>query len=610
MSSRDLSADIVLDILERVGATDTAAALRAATGASTSALRCPRGAAANPDDDPILVQLVTSALSMKGFRAAKRDAEGAGAEAELRATSERARAEEAAVAQRKAAETAAAAQREAAEAVAAQREAAEAVAVQRKAAEAAAAQRKAVEAAAAECAAAAQRAATEAAAAAAQLDAAEEAKAAVEHAHVSSTAAAEADSALLDIDDVIDAGTLARSLDRSSAVGSQRPAVAAWSSDNGGAASSISGSSLVVNGDVTDAWGATSSRVVPHSSVPPSSAWGSATTTGRALSDVYLEDVFDASDNDDDSSVNPRAAITSSAKERAPTQAPHAPHSSGSSSTASTAAVLNFFDNPVVRDAVALSSEHSAGEGKGSIPSALSSAERVRLSSVLVGDDAPNVSAGGGLPLSWLTQPLFFSAREGLRYGLVQPRGGPCGPLAAVNAEVIKRLLFGCAPLAADPPTDAAALLAAASADWTPPSTDALQTGGGVRAMPFDAPVEALFCALLGAAVDILWRARASCAATVKLVVPFGSAHGGGGCSLDKTAVLELASRRDLSHALCARAASFFGQNAGGLALIVFSALLTRGLDGIAADADAPTPPMLHARYGYAAQELVHLFIL
>jgi hypothetical protein len=478
--------------------------------------------------------------------------------------------------------------------------------------------------------------AEEAAAAAARLLAEEEVRAAAERARVKAAAAAEASAVLLDFDDV-DSESLtpapttfkqaacgckvacadgkcplthpAARGRHSGRVAESRPSapVAAWSFDDDSAVSpSSSLRGAEGNEDAAVAKGASKSTTAAHLGAP-ASAWGGAAVVVAAsapatkltpAADIFLEDVFDASGDDVDTS-----AAASPAARAPPVQAPRPP-----AGIASPTATLNFFDSPVVRDVVSFSSTRAAGGG---IPSALSSAERARISSALVGDGAPNAGAGGGLPPSWLSQPLCFSARDGLRYGLVQPRGGPCGPLAAVNAEAIKRLLFGRAPLAAAPPADAAALLAAATEEWTPATdTPRVPAGGAAPEIPLDAPIEALFCAVLGAAVDILWRARAPGAATAKLVVPSSAAQGAGGCALDKTAVLEVASRHALALALCARAASFFGENAGGLGLLVFSALLTRGLDGIADDADAPTPPLLHARYGYAAQELVHLFIL
>ena len=46
-------------------------------------------------------------------------------------------------------------------------------------------------------------------------------------------------------------------------------------------------------------------------------------------------------------------------------------------------------------------------------------------------------------PPSWSQQGLHFCTQEGLAYGMVQNEGGPCGPLAVVQALVMAYLLFG-----------------------------------------------------------------------------------------------------------------------------------------------------------------------
>lgn len=45
-------------------------------------------------------------------------------------------------------------------------------------------------------------------------------------------------------------------------------------------------------------------------------------------------------------------------------------------------------------------------------------------------------------PPSWRQQGLFFSQCDGLRWGIVQRKGGPCGVLAATQAFILHHLLF------------------------------------------------------------------------------------------------------------------------------------------------------------------------
>jgi hypothetical protein len=43
---------------------------------------------------------------------------------------------------------------------------------------------------------------------------------------------------------------------------------------------------------------------------------------------------------------------------------------------------------------------------------------------------------------AWSEQALVFNSIPGMRYGLLQRDGGPCGILAAVQAVFLKHLLF------------------------------------------------------------------------------------------------------------------------------------------------------------------------
>jgi hypothetical protein len=45
-------------------------------------------------------------------------------------------------------------------------------------------------------------------------------------------------------------------------------------------------------------------------------------------------------------------------------------------------------------------------------------------------------------PEGWVGQAFTFSPEAGLRFGLVQKRGGPCGVLAVVQAFILKNILF------------------------------------------------------------------------------------------------------------------------------------------------------------------------
>lgn len=53
-------------------------------------------------------------------------------------------------------------------------------------------------------------------------------------------------------------------------------------------------------------------------------------------------------------------------------------------------------------------------------------------------------ATGNGFPRVWLEQGFVFNTtaeRPGQEFGLVQHKGGPCGPIAAVQAHVLQHLL-------------------------------------------------------------------------------------------------------------------------------------------------------------------------
>ena len=59
------------------------------------------------------------------------------------------------------------------------------------------------------------------------------------------------------------------------------------------------------------------------------------------------------------------------------------------------------------------------------------------LKSIMFGEAIHLFSAG------WLGQAFTFNSNKELSFGFVQMKGGPCGVLAAVQASLMKVLLFG-----------------------------------------------------------------------------------------------------------------------------------------------------------------------
>ena len=172
------------------------------------------------------------------------------------------------------------------------------------------------------------------------------------------------------------------------------------------------------------------------------------------------------------------------------------------------------------------------------------------------------------LPPAWGSQGLTFR-EQGMRCGLTQHEGGPCGVLAAVQAFVLRELLLdeNAPPLAELPP-------------------------------------EAAGEALIGALAHIIWSARMGRLANVVVckrpTLP----------SLRESAgefiCTECKSADDVAAAVRAGIGAFM--RAPGVAMLLYSLLLTRGIAMVQRDADFPAS--LIAPNGYCAQELVNLLLV
>lgn len=202
----------------------------------------------------------------------------------------------------------------------------------------------------------------------------------------------------------------------------------------------------------------------------------------------------------------------------------------------------------------------------------------------------------------WHAQGLQFSTNESVRWGLRQSSGGPCGVLCAVQALVLRRILFGDA--------------VSPHAGGAPVRVDISRAR--------DAPSAQLRDALAWALAQLLSQAATS--GTAGAAGGDGSEHTGGRsislvvASAVPVAVESAASafrvyRFDTSEACEAFLSKddgarvleqVFGSNAGVL-MLVYSALLSRGLDRVKSDTDDGTVALI-GRFGHCSQELLNLF--
>lgn len=197
------------------------------------------------------------------------------------------------------------------------------------------------------------------------------------------------------------------------------------------------------------------------------------------------------------------------------------------------------------------SDPHPAGPQQVPVPS-----ETVSLIKVLLGGPG----SSGKLPDSF-HQGFFFKRQSAsLPYALWQEKGGPCGVLAAVQAQLVKELLEA-------------------------------------RVVPREASMQESERALAAAIAAILWRCGAHRRAAVAVLGPTGL----------PTAQMDFASLESLE-AYVARAMTSTFRGPQGIAVLIHSAVLSRGASKVRKDGDSGEETLL-GRHGYCAQELVNLLI-
>uniref|UniRef100_A0A673IUE5 Ubiquitin carboxyl-terminal hydrolase MINDY n=1 Tax=Sinocyclocheilus rhinocerous TaxID=307959 RepID=A0A673IUE5_9TELE len=176
----------------------------------------------------------------------------------------------------------------------------------------------------------------------------------------------------------------------------------------------------------------------------------------------------------------------------------------------------------------------------------------------------------------WKQQNFTFSDTPGLKYGIVQKKGGPCGVLAAVQACAIQKLLFE------ESSND--------SLDERLEVSNILRTKCLSRAL-----------------ADILWRAGNMKRATVaiSLFTPIGRYKSDG--ILEMITYVTMETLDDLTSVLEQHIRQF-ESGPFGCILLTVSAILSRTIATIQSDMDVPTSTLIGA-HGYCTQELVNLLL-
>ncbi|XP_066483032.1 probable ubiquitin carboxyl-terminal hydrolase MINDY-4 isoform X2 [Tiliqua scincoides] len=180
----------------------------------------------------------------------------------------------------------------------------------------------------------------------------------------------------------------------------------------------------------------------------------------------------------------------------------------------------------------------------------------------------------------WKIQSFAFSDIPQLKYGIVQKKGGPCGVLAAVQACVLRHLIFG------DSHRN--------SNTWSLQTSEAHRTE----------------CLTLAFA-DILWRAGSREKAVVVLCTgteqftPAGKYKADG--ILETLMLHTVRSYEDLLKFL-QRNIYQFEVGPYGCILLTLSVILSRSIDQVRGDFDVLTNRLIGA-HGYCTQELINLMM-
>ena len=186
-------------------------------------------------------------------------------------------------------------------------------------------------------------------------------------------------------------------------------------------------------------------------------------------------------------------------------------------------------------------------------------------------------ACGRSFNQEWRRQGFFFCDLPGLEFGLTQLKGGPCGLLAVLQAHVLKFLLFQSEQLL----------------------EKSLRPSNALRRSALRHSME-----------EILWRAGGQKRACVLLASPSPHLVSDAGYKCDQLTehlqVHEVRDRDSLS-GLLEQHLQEFAEERPGCILLLYSALLSRGLSAVQRDMD-PGSQLIGA-HGYCSQELVNLLL-
>ena len=183
----------------------------------------------------------------------------------------------------------------------------------------------------------------------------------------------------------------------------------------------------------------------------------------------------------------------------------------------------------------------------------------------------------------WLGQAFVFNNHRDLSFGLVQNKGGPCGVLAAVQARLVKILLFGSKVFA----------ISKALAPLSPTSTERTTA----------------LAAALGEILSLCSTSESYIVALPSLTRHVSSAGRFRTDGVTETLVVHsLNSLSELLSFLKDNLGFFTGSGNSAVIAFTYAAMLTRGLDVVKSDMDTEKNTIMGA-HGYCSQEVVNLML-
>lgn len=222
-----------------------------------------------------------------------------------------------------------------------------------------------------------------------------------------------------------------------------------------------------------------------------------------------------------------------------------------------------------------------------------------------------------GILAQWSNQGIRFSSDPETSMGLVQHEGGPCGVLAAIQAFVLKYLLFF--------PEE----LGKVANALQPLASRSLSKSRYVPSNNFSSHTEeAKTRALIKSMGEILFVCGSNKSAVIATLSVIGeNIEESEGSPKDEIIAkvlegLSVESALDLQKVL--RVNTYTSQASAyqkleamipvfrsrmGAMLFLISALLSRGMDSVQSDRDDPSLPLVTAPFGHASQEIVNLLL-